>query len=197
MPAAAVAAAVPAARPARVLTGRCSTPCGPLWLTGTDGRGQRLDGLPGFDELARAVATAIAGNPTAALLPVQATLLHGHVGQHARAYVHELGQLVGSGGAAGSTLASMGDSLLENVGKFIDGKLVAVMGGVGNQLPSWGSRIPASLAAAQHLGGLSVPNAWHGMAPGDGPRRPDHARHQRRRPDHARRPAQQPVRPRA
>ena len=67
--------------------------------------------------------------------------------------------------SAGSTLASTSDTLMANVGKFVDGKMANVMGGVGNQLRTWGSAISASLASSQHVGGLSVPNAWHGLAP--------------------------------
>ena len=67
--------------------------------------------------------------------------------------------------AAGSTLASTSDTLMANVGKFVDGKLAGVTANVGGQLRSWGSNIAASLAHAQHAGGLSVPNGWHGMAP--------------------------------
>jgi PPE-repeat protein len=109
------------------------------------------------------VATAVAGNPSAALLPVQATYYMGMLGSTpARMFMSS-----GSSGssAAGSTLASSSDTLLENVGKFIDGKMGGVVSGVSGQLASWGSKISAGMAAAQHLGGLSVPNAWHGMAP--------------------------------
>jgi len=109
------------------------------------------------------VATAIAANPTAALLPVQTTYYMGMLSSMpARMFMSS-----GSSGssAAGSTLASSSDTLLANVGKFVDGKMGGVMGGVSGQLQSWGSSITASLAGAQHVGGLSVPNAWHGMAP--------------------------------
>ncbi|MGA8544583.1 MAG: PPE family protein [Mycobacterium sp.] len=111
------------------------------------------------------VATGVATNPSAALLPVQASYYMGMLASTPARMFMSSGSSGGSGGVSGSTLASMGDSLLENVGKFIDGKLVAVTAGVGNQLQSWGSSVAAQLAGAQHLGGLSVPNAWHGMAP--------------------------------
>jgi PPE-repeat protein len=110
------------------------------------------------------VATAIAGNPSAALLPIQATYYMGMLSSTpARMFMSSGGS--SSGAAAGSGLAGMQDSILANVGKFVDGKLANVMGGVGGQLQKWGSSVAASLAGAQHLGGLSVPNAWHGMAP--------------------------------
>jgi PPE-repeat protein len=110
------------------------------------------------------VATGIAGNPSAALLPVQATYYMGMLGSTPARMFMSSGSSSGSS-AAGSTLASSSDTLLENVGKFIDGKMGGVVSGVSGQLASWGSKISAGMAAAQHLGGLSVPNAWHGMAP--------------------------------
>jgi PPE-repeat protein len=109
------------------------------------------------------VATGIAGNPSAALLPVQATYYMGMLGSTPARMFMSSGS--SSASSAGTSLASAGDSLMENVGKFIDGKIGGVVSGVSGQLSSWGSRISAGMAAAQHLGGLSVPNAWHGMAP--------------------------------
>jgi PPE-repeat protein len=110
------------------------------------------------------VATAVAANPTAALLPVQATYYLGMLSSTPARMFMSSGSSGGSA-AAGSGMAGMSDSLLANVGKFVDGKLGSVMSGVGGQLRQWGSSIAASMASAQHLGGLSVPNAWHGMAP--------------------------------
>jgi PPE-repeat protein len=110
------------------------------------------------------VATAVAGNPSAALLPVQATYYLGMLSSTPARMFMSSGSSSGAS-SAGSTLASSSDSLLENVGKFIDGKMGGVVSGVSGQLASWGSKISAGMAAAQHLGGLSVPNAWHGMAP--------------------------------
>jgi PPE-repeat protein len=110
------------------------------------------------------VAQGVVANPTAALLPVQATYYLGMLSSTpARMFMSSGGSA--SSGAASGTLASSSDALLANVGKFIDGKLENVMGGVGGQLRSWGSAISASLASGQHVGGLSVPNAWHGLAP--------------------------------
>ncbi|MBV8177542.1 MAG: PPE family protein [Mycobacterium sp.] len=108
------------------------------------------------------VATAIAGNPTAALLPVQATYYMGMLSSTPARMFMSSGSS-SSSSAAGSTLASSSDALIANVGKFIDGKLENVIGGVGGQLRTWGSSIAAQLAGAHHLGGLSVPPAWHGM----------------------------------
>jgi PPE-repeat protein len=109
------------------------------------------------------LATGIAANPTAALLPVQATYYLGMLGSTPARMFMSSGSSASS--AASGTLANSSESLLANVGKFVDGKLVNVMGGVGNQLRSWGSAISASLASGHHVGGLSVPNAWHGLAP--------------------------------
>ena len=114
------------------------------------------------------VVGAVVANPTAALLPVQATYYMGMLGSTPARMFMSSGSSSGSG--AGSTaLASMGDSLLENVNKLVDGKAAAVMTGVGGQLSKWGagiqSGIQAQMANAMHAGGLSVPHGWHTGAP--------------------------------
>ena len=109
-------------------------------------------------------ALAIAGNPSGALLPVQATYYMGMLGSTpARMFMSS-----GSGGGATGTvdaLVGMKDSLLDNVGKLIDGKAATVMSGVSGQLGKWGAGIQAGMQAqmanALHAGGLSVPHAWH------------------------------------
>ncbi|OBK32127.1 hypothetical protein A5658_16955 [Mycobacterium sp. 1245111.1] len=110
------------------------------------------------------VATAVAGNPSAALLPVQATYYMGMLGSTpARMFMSS-----GSGSGAGASvdaLVGMKDSLLDNVGKLIDGKAATVMSGVTGQLGKWGAGIQAGIQAqmanALHAGGLSVPHGWH------------------------------------
>ena len=109
------------------------------------------------------VATSVAADPTAALLPVQVTYYMGMLSSMPARMFMSSGSSASS--SAGSTLASTSDTLMANVGKFVDGKMANVMGGVGNQLSRWGSAISASMASGQHVGGLSVPNAWHGLAP--------------------------------
>ena len=161
MPAAASAAAAPADATSTIIQGLLLdlaelfgyTSTGPASLGATD-----------LVSWFGSVATSVAANPTAALLPVQATYYMGMLGSTPARMFMSSGSSSGSS-AAGSSLASSTDTLMENVGKFIDGKMGTVMSGVGGQLSSWGSMISAGMAAAQHLGGLSVPNAWHGMAP--------------------------------
>jgi hypothetical protein len=110
-----------------------------------------------------AVASAVSADPTAALLPVQVTYYMGMLGSMpARMFMSSGGS---ASGASTGTLAGMSDSLLANVTKLVDSKAAAVMGGVGNQLHSWGSSVAASLAGSHRLGGLSVPHGWHGGAP--------------------------------
>jgi PPE-repeat protein len=109
------------------------------------------------------VATSVAADPTAALLPVQVTYYMGMLSSMPARMFMSSGSSASSAGA--STLASTSDTLMANVGKFVDGKMANVMGGVGNQLSRWGSAISASMASGHHVGGLSVPNAWHGLAP--------------------------------
>jgi PPE-repeat protein len=125
--------------------------------------------LADFNTWLPAVVSAVAANPTAALLPVQATYYMGMLGSTpARMFMSSGGG--GASGASSTTLASMGDSLLDNVSKLVDGKAATVMTGVGGQLSKWGagiqSGIQAQMAHAMHAGGLSVPHGWHtGAAP--------------------------------
>jgi hypothetical protein len=109
------------------------------------------------------VATGVSANPSAALLPVQATYYMGMLGSTPARMFMSSGSSAGSG--ATGTLANMSDSLLDNVGKLVDSKAATVLGGVGGQLQKWGAGIQASLASAHRVGGLSIPNAWHGLAP--------------------------------
>ena len=109
------------------------------------------------------VATGVSANPSAALLPIQASYYAGMLGSTpARMF---MGSGSSAGGASTGTLANMSDSLLGNVGKLVDSKTASVLGGVGNQLRSWGSAVNASLASAHRVGGLSIPHSWHGAAP--------------------------------
>jgi PPE-repeat protein len=160
-PAAAVAAAAPADATSTVIQGLLLDLAEIFGFTGTGPTGLTATELTTW---LGSVATSVAANPTAALLPVQATYYMGMLGSTPARMFMSSGSSSGSS-AAGSSLASSTDTLMENVGKFIDGKMGTVMSGVGGQLSSWGSKISAGMAAAQHLGGLSVPNAWHGMAP--------------------------------
>jgi PPE-repeat protein len=124
-------------------------------------KGSALGSLGGFDAWLPATVSAIAANPTGALLPVQATYYMGMMSSMpARMFMSGSGG--GSAASSGTgTLASMSDSLLGNVGKLVDSKAESIFGGVGGQLQKWGSGIQASLASAMHAGGLSVPHAWH------------------------------------
>jgi PPE-repeat protein len=160
-PAAATAAAAPADSGAELVLDQLLLDV--AYLFGDSGA--QLPTVSGLPTWLGGVATAIAANPTAALLPVQTTYYMGMLSSMPARMFMSSGS--SSSSAAGSTLASAGDTLMANVGKFIDGKLANVVSGVGGQLQKWGSSIAASMASAQHLGlgGLSVPNAWHGMAP--------------------------------
>ncbi|HME14638.1 MAG TPA: PPE family protein [Mycobacterium sp.] len=160
-PAAAVAAAAPADATSTVIQGLLLDLAEIFGFTGAGPGGLSATELTTW---LGSVATSVAANPTAALLPVQATYYMGMLSSTPARMFMSSGSSSG-GSAAGSSLASSSDTLMENVGKFIDGKMGTVMSGVGGQLSSWGSKISAGMAAAQHLGGLSVPNAWHGMAP--------------------------------
>jgi PPE-repeat protein len=115
------------------------------------------------------VLTAVAANPTAALLPVQATYYMGMLGSTPARMFMSSGGGGAAGGASGDMLAGMQTSLLDNVSKMVDGKAATVMSGVGGQLSKWGagiqSGIQAQMAHAMQAGGLSVPHGWHTGAP--------------------------------
>jgi PPE-repeat protein len=67
----------------------------------------------------------------------------------------------------GSGLASSGsEELLTTIGNFVDSKMQLVMGGISNQLQSFGSAVSAQLAHASQLGGLSIPPGWSATAQG-------------------------------
>ncbi|MGA8330078.1 MAG: PPE family protein [Mycobacterium sp.] len=116
------------------------------------------------------VVSTVVANPTAALLPVQATYYMGMLGSTPARMFMSSGS--SAGGASSATLASMSDQLLDNVGKMVDGKGAQLMSGVGGQLSKWGagiqSGIQAQMASAMHAGGLSVPHGWHTGVPGAG-----------------------------
>ncbi|WIM89873.1 PPE family protein [Candidatus Mycobacterium wuenschmannii] len=124
-----------------------------------------LTSLTGLSTYLPALGTALAANPSAALLPVQATYYMGMLGSTpARMFMSGGGS--GSGaGISSDTLVGMKDSLLDNVGKLIDSKAGTVMEGVSGQLGKWGAGIQAGIQAqmsnAMHAGGLSVPHSWH------------------------------------
>jgi PPE-repeat protein len=156
VPAAASAAASPADSGATLIVDQLIQDV--AFLFGDSGAGTpTLAGLPTW---LGGVATAIAANPTGALLPVQVTYYMGMLSSTpARMFMSSGGGSAASSGTG--TLASMSDSLLGNVGKLVDSKAESIFGGVGGQLQKWGSGIQASLASATHAGGLSVPHSWH------------------------------------
>jgi PPE-repeat protein len=160
---AAAAAATPAASSSSVVTGLLGDFADLFGVTGSAASGPASLGSADIVSWLGTVATSVAANPSAALLPVQATYYMGMLGSTPARMFMSSGSSASS--SAESTLASTSDTLMANVGKFVDGKLASVTAGVGGQLRSWGSSIAATMAHAQHLGGLTVPNAWHGLAP--------------------------------
>ncbi|WP_177246965.1 PPE family protein [Mycobacterium malmoense] len=73
-----------------------------------------------------------------------------------------------SASSSGVGLTGSSNGLLESIGQFIDGKMQLVVGGVTNQLKSWGGSISAQLAHASKIGGLSIPPGWSTAAQGVG-----------------------------
>ena len=137
-------------------------------FTPVTGGTQALDSLANLGSWLPGAVTTIVANPTGALLPIQATYYMGMLGSTPARMFMSSGGSSGSG-ASSTTLASMGDSLLENVNKLVDGKAATVLTGVGSQLSKWGAGIQAGIqaqmASAMHAGGLSVPHGWHTGVP--------------------------------
>ena len=156
----AAAAATPASSSSSVITGLLGDLAQLFGVSGTAPASLSAADLTSWLGL---VASGVSANPTAALLPVQATYYMGMLGSTPARMFMSSGSSSGSG--ATGTLANMSDSLLDNVGKLVDSKAATVLGGVGGQLQKWGAGIQASLASAHRVGGLSIPNAWHGLAP--------------------------------
>ncbi|WP_293004136.1 PPE family protein [Mycobacterium sp.] len=139
-------------------------------LFGNTASGQ-LTSLAGLPTFFSGLGTTLAANPTAALLPVQATYYMGMLGSTpARMFMNGGGSGGSAGGSLVDTLETMKGSLLDNVGKLVDQKGDQVLSGVSGQLSKWGSGIQAGIQAqmsnALHAGGLSVPHGWHTGASG-------------------------------
>jgi PPE-repeat protein len=97
------------------------------------------------------------------LIPIQATYYLAMMGSMPARMFMSMGQSAASGG--GMNLANMSESLLNNVGQLVDGKMQAIVGGVSGQLRSWGSAVSAQLAHAANIGGrMSVPQGWSAAA---------------------------------
>jgi PPE-repeat protein len=161
---AAAAAATPASSSSSVISGLLGDFAQLFGVAaGAGGAGPQTLDAAGLTSWLGLVASGVSANPSAALLPVQVTYYMGMLGSTPARMFMSSGSSAGSG--ATGTLANMSDSLLGNVGKLVDSKAASVLGGVGGQLEKWGAGIQASLASAHRVGGLSTPNAWHGLAP--------------------------------
>jgi PPE-repeat protein len=166
-PSAVAAAAAPADSTTDAIVGQLALAIAELFGY-TPAAGVTGPTLAGLGTFIDGVVPAIVANPTGALLPIQASYYMGMLGSTpARMFMSS-----GSGGAAGGSLDAldgMKTTLLDNVGKMVDGKAAGVMTGVGNQLSKWGagiqSGIQAQMAHAMQAGGLSVPHGWHTGAP--------------------------------
>jgi PPE-repeat protein len=102
-----------------------------------------------------------ATSPSTALLPLQA----GYYTTMLASMPARMFSSTGSSMSNATGALSGSQSLLNTIGQFVNGKMQAVLGGVSNQLRSFGSAVSAQLASAHQLGGLSVPQAWSSAAP--------------------------------
>jgi PPE-repeat protein len=168
-PSAVAAAAVPADSSETLLVGIING-IADLFGYGTLTTQTPLASLADLGTFLPAVGTALAANPSAALLPIQGVYYMGMLGSTpARMFMSGGGGGAGAG-LSGDALNGMKDSLLANVGKLVDDKGATVLSGVTGQLGKWGagiqSGIQAQMANAMHAGGLSVPHGWHTGAEG-------------------------------
>lgn len=107
------------------------------------------------------LTTLVSANPTT--LAQQGSVLV----QYAMYPAQMLMQMSSMGQNGGTGLASSGpDELLTTIGNFVDDKMKLVVGGISNQLSTFGSSISAKLASATQLGGLSIPPGWSNAAQG-------------------------------
>jgi PPE-repeat protein len=163
------AAALPAHTAAPQVANGALAPAAATAATPADATSSLLAGINGLLSDIGLSADPLAGfsaanlTSPATLTGVQEVYYMGMLGSTPARMFMSSGSSAGSG--ATGTLANMSDSLLDNVGKLVDSKAASVLGGVGGQLQKWGSGIQASLASAHRVGGLSIPNAWHGLAP--------------------------------
>jgi PPE-repeat protein len=170
-PSAVAAAAAPADSSETLLVGIING-IADLFGYGTVATQTPLGSLADLGTFLPLVGTALAANPSAALLPIQGVYYMGMLGSTpARMFMSGGGGGAGAG-ISGDALNGMKDSLLANVGKLVDEKGATVLSGVTGQLGKWGAGIQsgmqAQMANAMHAGGLSVPHGWHTGAPGAG-----------------------------
>jgi PPE-repeat protein len=119
----------------------------PTWLTTTL---SSLSGLGGTG-----------ASSSAALLPLQA----GYYGAMLASMPARMFTSMGTTMPNTTGLLTGSQTLLNSVGQLVDGKMQAVLGGVSNQLRTWGTTVSAQLASAHRLGGLSIPQTWSTTTP--------------------------------
>ena len=124
-PAAAAAAAAPADTAAtRSLVGIINAIADLFGYTPSGDGTPALTSLADLGTFLPTVATAIAANPSAALLPIQGVYYMGMLGSTPARMFMSGGGGGGAGGISADALDGMKDSLLANVGKLVDDKAV-------------------------------------------------------------------------
>ena len=111
--------------------------------------------------LAAAATTTGVDSATGSILPVQAAY---YLTMMASMPARMLMSLANSMQASQALQAGQ-QALLAQVSQILDGKMKAMMAGIGSEMRGFASSISAQLASAQRLGGLSIPNGWARGAP--------------------------------
>jgi hypothetical protein len=107
---------------------------------------------------------ALTGSQGATLLTQQGPAALQYVLTPAQLLIQLTSSLSQNGGTG---LASSGsEELLTTIGNFVDSKMQLVVGGISDQLRTFGSAVSAQMAHASQLGGLSIPPGWSSTAQG-------------------------------
>ncbi|MFY2860802.1 PPE family protein [Mycobacterium sp. THU-M104] len=105
--------------------------------------------------------TSGAGLTESSIYPLEAGYYAVMMGSYPARMFMSMGKSAGSTGMGGLTGS---EGLLDSIGQFVSTKMQTVVGGITNQLRTWGSSVSAQLASASKLGGLSIPPGWSAAA---------------------------------
>jgi PPE-repeat protein len=106
-------------------------------------------------------ATTSVNTSVGSILPIQAAYF---AVQMASMPARMLMSLANSMSASQAMQAGQ-QAMLAQVSQVLDGKMKALMAGIGAEMRGFASSISAQLASASRLGGLSIPNSWARGAP--------------------------------
>lgn len=107
---------------------------------------------------------ALTGTQATAALTQQGPALLQYAMTPAQLLIQMTSSFSQNGGAGLATSGS--EELLTTIGDFVDSKMQLVVGGISDQLRTFGSAVSAQMAHASQLGGLSIPPGWSSTTQG-------------------------------